>query len=68
MKKLLSLLLLALFASCGQQSVNLEDENESIIKSWNDWEEKGKTGDPAYYWADDVVIMGQGQPTIKGKA
>ncbi|MCC7400554.1 MAG: hypothetical protein IT214_03625 [Chitinophagaceae bacterium] len=28
---------------------------------------KTKAGDPAYYWTDDVVIMGQGTPTIKGK-
>lgn len=68
MKKLLSLLLLALFASCEQKSLNLEDEKESIIKCWNDWEEKGKAGDPAYYWADDAIIMGQGHPTMKGKA
>ena len=67
-KKLLSLLLFSFLASCGQKSVNLQYEKESIIKNWKDWEEKGKAGDPAYYWSDDVVIMGQGQPTIKGKA
>ena len=67
MKKLLSLLLLALFAACGQQRVNLNDEKESILKNWNDWEAKGKAGDPGYYWTDDVVIMGPGGPTIKGK-
>ena len=68
MKKLLSILLLIFLASCEQKSINLEDDKKAIITSWNDWEEKGKAGDPAFYWSDDVVIMGQGQPTIKGKA
>jgi ketosteroid isomerase-like protein len=59
-----------LLAGCSQQTINLKDEEESILKSWIDWEEKGKTGDPelaAFYWAEDAVIMGPGQPTIKGK-
>jgi ketosteroid isomerase-like protein len=68
LKKLSYLLVIAMLASCGNQNINIDSEKESIIKCWNDWEAKGKAGDPAYYWSDDVIIMGQGQPTIKGKA
>ena len=42
MKKLLSVFLLALLASCGQKSVNIDDDKKAIVNSWNDWEEKGK--------------------------
>lgn len=67
MKTLLIIVLLGLLAGCGQQQINLESEKQEIIKCWTDWEAKSESGDPAYYWSDDVVIMGPGGPTIKGK-
>lgn len=67
MKPLLRLLVFGLLVSCEQQKLNLENEKQAIIKIWSDWELKAKAGDPGYYWADDVVIMGAGAPTIKGK-
>jgi ketosteroid isomerase-like protein len=67
MKKPIAAVLIVLFISCGRQSIDVNAEKEAIIKSWVDWEEKAKAGDPAYYWTDDVVIMGPGGPTIKGK-
>jgi ketosteroid isomerase-like protein len=67
MKALLLPLIIILLNSCQQPKPNLENEKQTIIKNWSDWEVKAKAGDPAYYWADDVVIMGPGAPTIKGK-
>ena len=67
MKSLLILFIIGLFVSCAQQKPNLENEKQTIIKNWSDWEAKAEAGDPAYYWTDDAVIMGPGTPTIKGK-
>ncbi len=70
MKHLLTIISLVLLASCGQQKTNLKDEEEKIVQCWVDWPKKAITGDPelgAYYFADSAVVMGQGQPTIKGK-
>jgi ketosteroid isomerase-like protein len=63
----MTIAILGLLAGCGQQDINLENERQNIIKCWTDWEVKAESGDPAYYWTDDVVIMGPNGPIIKGK-
>ena len=71
MKSLISIASVILIMSCSESSrtssVTLKEEEEKIVQCWNDWPEKVKAGDPTYYWSDDAMIMGQGQPTIKGK-
>jgi ketosteroid isomerase-like protein len=70
MKLIITLSLIALLSACNQQNVNIEKEKENLVKLWQDWPTKAKTGDPelwAYYFADDAMIMGQEQPPIKGK-
>lgn len=37
------------------------------MESWMDWPKKVEAGDPGFYWAEDAVILGQGQLTVKGK-
>lgn len=68
MKALFTIALPVLLAGCGQQQVNLDNEKQNIINCWADWGAKAESGDPGYYWSDDVVIMGPGAPTINGKA
>lgn len=67
MKTLVTIAILGLLAGCGQQQTNLESEKQSIINCWTDWGAKAESGDPGYYWSEDVVIMGPGATTIKGK-
>ena len=67
MKKTFTFFLIVLFGSCELQKVDIKAEKENITKNWVDWEEKAKGGDPGYYWADDLVIMGPGRPPLKGK-
>jgi ketosteroid isomerase-like protein len=67
MKKLLTITSLVLLASCGQQKVNIKDEEEKIVQCWTDWPKKAISGDPTYYFADNAIMMGQEQPTFKGK-
>jgi ketosteroid isomerase-like protein len=76
MKQLLPILLLLSFCGCGSQSdhkrgdVDLEAEEELILKTWEDWPEKVKSANidtASFYWADDAMLMAQGQPTMKGK-
>jgi ketosteroid isomerase-like protein len=70
MRYLLTFSLLVFFAGCGQQEPNLKDEEQKIIKCWQDWPMKAKTGKPeleAYYFADSAIFMGQEVPLIKGK-
>jgi ketosteroid isomerase-like protein len=67
MKQFLLVIFVALFVACGYSQVNPEAEKQNILKCWNDWGEKAKSGDPGYYWTDDVVLMGSEGPTIKGK-
>jgi ketosteroid isomerase-like protein len=67
MKQALTFLLIMSFINCGRKNIDLKVEQERIVKCWSDWDAKSKAGDPAYYWTDDVIIMGPGAPTIKGK-
>jgi ketosteroid isomerase-like protein len=76
MKLFLPFLLLLSICGCGNQSnhsngdVDLEAEEELILKSWRDWPSKVRSGNldsASFYWADDATLMAQGQPTMKGK-
>jgi ketosteroid isomerase-like protein len=67
MRQSLTAIIIALLVGCGQPQVDIENEKQNIISNWMDWEQKAKAGEPAYYWTDDVVIMGPGAPTIEGK-
>ena len=76
MKPLLTILLMILLYGCGSPSnisrvhIDLEAEEEAILRTWKDWPEKVKSDNvdtAALYWADDATLMAQGQPTMKGK-
>jgi ketosteroid isomerase-like protein len=70
MKNLLSLLVLTLFLFASSKGQSHKSEEENIIRCWRDWPKKDKTGNLdsiGYYWAEDAIAMGQGQPTLKGK-
>ena len=76
MKPFLTILLLSLLYCCGSPSnrsrahVDLAAEEEAILRTWEDWPEKIKSGNvdsASFYWADDAMLMAQGQPTMKGK-
>ena len=76
MKLLLTILLLSSLYSCGSKStrsrahVDLEAEEAAILRTWEDWPEKVKSQNidsASFYWADDAMLMAQGQPTMKGK-
>jgi ketosteroid isomerase-like protein len=76
MRPFFTFLLLSLFYSCGSPSIkskahiDLEAEEQAILRSWEDWPEKVNTGNvdsASFYWAEDATLMAQGQPTMKGK-
>lgn len=53
--------------SDGVNRVNLKEEEKRIMESWVDWPKKAEAGDPGFYWAEDAMILGQGQLTVRGK-
>ena len=76
MKQFLTILLLLSVCGCVKQTnhshgdVDLEAEEEKILKIWMDWPERMKSGNldsASLYWADDATLMAQAQPTMKGK-
>jgi ketosteroid isomerase-like protein len=76
MKQFLPILLMLFLFGCGHKSshpkghVDLEAEEESILRTWDDWPERIQSTNldsATVYWADDAMIMAQGQPTMKGK-
>lgn len=67
MKNLLTIVPLLILACSGKQEVNLKDEESKIVQCWMDWPKKAANGDPAFYFADNAIIMGQELPPIKGK-
>ncbi|MBS1975841.1 MAG: hypothetical protein JST46_00620 [Bacteroidetes bacterium] len=68
MRNVFPVVILLLLTSCGQQSVDIKNEEEKILQCWTDWPKKAVSGSPEYYFADDAIMMGQEQPTFKGKA
>jgi uncharacterized protein (TIGR02246 family) len=45
-------------------------EEEKIKAAIEDWEKMSATGETdsiLYYWSDDAIVMGPGQPMIQGK-
>lgn len=76
MRLLFTILGVLLLLSCGKDraksigDVDFEVEEAAIIKIWKDWPNRTQDvneDSAAYYWADDAMIMAQGQPTMKGK-
>ena len=76
MKQFLIILLVLSLYGCGPGSnhsngdVDLEADEEAIIKNWKDWPEKVRSGNvdsASFYWSEDATLMAQGQPTMKGK-
>ena len=76
MKPILAILLISSLYGCGSSStrsnghVDLEAEEEAILRTWEDWPERVKSQNidsASIYWADDAMLMAQGQPTMKGK-
>ncbi|HRP57961.1 DUF4440 domain-containing protein [Agriterribacter sp.] len=71
MKQITVMIAGLLFVSCHQQKANLADEEKKIAQVWEDWPKKVLTGKPdsiAFYFSEDVIVMVQGFPAVKGKA
>lgn len=66
--RVLILFIIIVTTSCSDSKTDVEQEKQGIIESWRDWPKKENAGDPGYYWAEDAMIMSQGQPILKGKA
>lgn len=65
--RVLILFIIIVTISCSDSKTDVEQEKQRIIESWIDWPIKENAGDPGYYWAEDAMIMSQGQPILKGK-
>ena len=76
MRPFFTILIVLSLLSCGKERANslghvdFEVEEAAIIKIWEDWPNRTQdrnVDSAAFYWADDAMIMAQGQPTMKGK-
>lgn len=68
--KFLSLLLFIALISCNEKKVDTNAEEEKIKAAIADWKKmsaRGETDSILYYWSDDAIVMGPGQPIIQGK-
>ena len=52
---------------CNTHPVHVNTGKENIIKAWQEWPQKTASGQADYYWADDAIVMSQGQPLFEGK-
>lgn len=69
--KLFIVSLLFVFSSCTSKRVDTKAEEEKIKAAIDDWKKisaSGNTDSILYYWSDDAIVMGPGQPVIEGKA
>lgn len=67
MKQVFTFVLISSFYLGYSQKIDLKADHENIVRCWKHWDIKTKAGDPGFYWANEVIIMGPGVPTIKGK-
>lgn len=68
--KFLILPLFIALTSCNEKQVDTNAEEEKIKATIDDWKKISATGETdkiLYYWTDDAIVMGPGQPMIKGK-
>ena len=67
---LLTILLFIFLIGCKNQKVDTKSEGEKIMQLSRDWSKLAATDSierMLSYWADDAILMGQGQPSLNGK-
>jgi len=55
---------------CAQQKIDKKAEGEKVMQASKDWAQIASSKDvekTVSYWADDAVVISDGQPTLKGK-
>ncbi len=69
-KKIAIAIILTAVLSCNQQKVDTKAEGEKLMQLSREWSQSASTRNvekTVSYWADDAVVMSQGQPLLKGK-
>ena len=71
MKKSTTILLAVLIVSCThQKKVDIKAEGEKVMELSREWARVAATEDvekTLSYWADDAIVIQEGQPSYKGK-
>jgi uncharacterized protein (TIGR02246 family) len=71
MKKItLIAIMVIIFFSCNQQTVDTKTEGEKLMNVSREWSKVAATRDvekTLNYWADDATVISAGQPTLIGK-
>jgi uncharacterized protein (TIGR02246 family) len=71
MKQLPIFLFVLLAMACNQHKVDQKNEGEKVMQTSKEWSQTAATGDTEKtlsYWAEDAVLMSDGQPPLNGKA
>jgi ketosteroid isomerase-like protein len=67
--KMIMALLFMTALHVSAQKVNIQAEQDTLMKIWDEWPKLAATGETdkiLTYWADDAIIMQPGRPTITG--
>jgi uncharacterized protein (TIGR02246 family) len=70
MKRIITISLVSIMASCSQPKVDTKAEGEKLMQISREWSQAATTGDVEKtlgYWADDAFMVSAGQPPLKGK-
>jgi len=71
MKKLITIIILSTAFSCTQkQKVDTKAEGDKIMQLSKEWSEAASKKDldkTVSYWADDAILISEGQPSLNGK-
>ncbi|HYD22192.1 MAG TPA: nuclear transport factor 2 family protein [Flavipsychrobacter sp.] len=61
---------IAILCGCANKQIDTKAEGEKLMQISREWSKSASTNDiekTVSYWADDAIMMSNGQPTLKGK-
>ncbi len=70
MKSTISVMVALTFIGCSQPKVDKKAEGEKLMQISKEWSRVAATGDvekTVGYWAEDAVMISEGQPQLNGK-